>query len=521
MVALAGFWALAGCRPDTSTKSLFDANVAQEAAKKVAAKLKPPVRVLSIEITPSSLVLQAQDPSKPTHVDSYTYSVPSGMLGAFGADWVSGPEPVELNLINAKLEENLFNLDDVDLSRVAETAREAVERAALEDAGEVKSIRIQRRLYLLPAAHSGGVEWSLAISSGRESAGAIADAKGRIERMDLSQTRRAQTLNLLADGPRVAEGFARIREFFGPGAVLKRARISRGDISVIARKSGQPPQSAAAYRWNLNGLAESLEPLIAMPGKESHEEDFFAVDEPAWSKLTKLTAEAIEKTGIAQGRVGSVEVERTASAFAKRPVEWHIEVEPPGAVAIGASRDEGVAFFSAQGEFTRVALPKSRRAPKDFLAVETMRNALPAFRENFGPAARYMELLFDAGSCHLLAPGPKNPAQIQMFDYDQDHFSGMSGLDQTAFYKGFTNDWMFTLDELEKTVLPTLPERQKDALVRLHMPEGKLTRVTFHRHSPFYPGNKKLLIEIRATGKAGEGYVVFDNAGGVLDVITP
>ena len=56
------------------------------------------------------------------------------MLGAFGADWVSGPEPVELNLINAKLEENLFNLDDVDLSRVAETAREAVERAAIEDA---------------------------------------------------------------------------------------------------------------------------------------------------------------------------------------------------------------------------------------------------------------------------------------------------------------------------------------------------------------------------------------------------
>jgi hypothetical protein len=150
-----------------------------------------------------------------------------------------------------------------------------------------------------------------------------------------------------------------------------------------------------------------------------------------------------------------------------------------------------------------------------------MRNALPAFRGNFGPEARYMELLFDDRSCRILAPGPKNPEQIQAFSYDQDHFSGMSGMDQTAFYKGFTSDWMFTLDELEKTVLPKIAEREKDTLARLRMPEGKITRVTFHRHSPFYPKNQKLLIEIRATGKAGDGYVVYDDSGGVLDVITP
>jgi hypothetical protein len=180
-----------------------------------------------------------------------------------------------------------------------------------------------------------------------------------------------------------------------------------------------------------------------------------------------------------------------------------------------------VAYFSARGDLTRVELPKSRRVARDFLKVETMKSVLPAIRANFGPEGRYMELLFDDRACRILAPGPQKPEQIQAFSYDQDHFSGMSGLDQTAFYKGFTNEWMFTLDELEKTVLPTLAERQKDTLARLRMPDGKIMRVTFHRHSPFYPKNGKLLIEIRAAGKAGEGYVVYDAGGGVLDTIAP
>jgi len=521
VIAILGFCALSGCGPDAPSKSLFDVNVAQVAANKIMAKLKPPMRALSIEIMPSTMVLQAQDPSRPSHVDAYTYSIPSGTLGRLGVDWVSGPEPVELNLINAKLEENLFNLDEIDFSKVAATAHEAVERAALEDPGTVKRIRIQRRLYLLPTASSGAVQWSLEISSGRETAEGFADAKGRIERMDVSQTRRAQNLDLLSDGPRVTEALARIREFFGAGAVLKKATISRADVYVIARKSGEPAQSGVGYRWNLNGLAEGGGLLIPIPGRENHDEDFFTVDEVDWSKLTKLTAAAIEKTGIPGGHIARVEVERGASAFAKRPVEWQITVEPAGGSPIGMDRDQGVAHFSARGDLTRLELPKSRRVPKDFLAVETMRNALPAFRQNFGPDARYMELLFDDRRCNILAPGPKNPDKIQMFNYDQDHFSGMSGIDQTAFYKGFTTEWMFTLDELEKTVLPTLAQKQKDTLARLRMPEGKITRVTFHRHSPFYPQNKKLLIEIRATGKAGDGYVVYDEGGGVLGVVTP
>jgi hypothetical protein len=521
LTALLGVCALSGCDRDTASKSLFDANTAREGANKIIAKLKPPVRALSIQMTPSSLVLQAQDPSKPSHVDSYTYSIPSGTLGRLGVDWVSGPEPVELNLINASLEENLFDLDEVDFSSVAGTVHEAVQRAALEDPGAVTRIRIQRRLYLLPAARSGPVEWSLEIRSGRESAEAFADAKGRIGRMDLSQTRRAQTLDLLSDRPRVMEAFARIREFFGGGGVLKRARISRADVTITARKSGQPPQSAIPYRWNLNGLEVSPGPMVEIPGRESHEEDFFAVDDVDWSKLTNLTAASIEKTGIQGGRVSGIEVERVKSPFAKRPVEWAVTVEPAGGAPFGSDRENGVVFFGAQGDFTRVELPKSRRVSKDFLAVETMRNSLPAFRENFGPEARYMELLFDDRSCRILAPGPKNPDRIQAFSYDQDHFSGMSGLDQTAFYKGFTSDWMFTLDELEKAALPTLAERQNDTLARLGMADGKITRVTFHRHSPFYPGNKKLLIEIRAEGKTGDGYVVYDDGGSALDVIKP
>src|ERR1700689_1414025 len=53
LIALLGACVLSGCQRDTESKSLFDANAAQEGANKIMAKLKPPVRVLSIEMTPS------------------------------------------------------------------------------------------------------------------------------------------------------------------------------------------------------------------------------------------------------------------------------------------------------------------------------------------------------------------------------------------------------------------------------------------------------------------------------------
>jgi len=156
---------LAACSKKSPPPTLFESNVATAAAAQITAKLHPPVRVLQIEITPDSLSMQVQDPAAPTHVDEYGYS----RVGTS----VSGPTPVQLQLINPKLEENLFNLEDVNLAAVPEAVQEAIKQTALEGGGTVERIVIKRTLGIWPVPRNGDVQWTISVRSPRETASAL------------------------------------------------------------------------------------------------------------------------------------------------------------------------------------------------------------------------------------------------------------------------------------------------------------------------------------------------------------
>ena len=51
------------------------------------------------------------------------------------------------------------------------------------------------------------------------------------------------------------------------------------------------------------------------------------------------------------------------------------------------------------------------------------------------------------------------------------------------------------------------------------MTEGKIDRLTFFKQSPFYPGNKKLLLEIRCEGKGDNGRIVYEPGGTEFDLV--
>ena len=53
-------------------------------------------------------------------------------------------------------------------------------------------------------------------------------------------------------------------------------------------------------------------------------------------------------------------------------------------------------------------------------------------------------------------------------------------------------------------VLPNLAALQQKTLERLRLGEGAVQRVTFFRHSAFYPQNRKVLVEIRVENPKGE-----------------
>jgi hypothetical protein len=64
-----------------------------------------------------------------------------------------------------------------------------------------------------------------------------------------------------------------------------------------------------------------------------------------------------------------------------------------------------------------------------------------------------------------------------------------------------------------------LGELLQKTLDRLRLNEGKIDRLTFFKQSPFYPGNKKLLLEIRCQGKGDDGRIVYDPAGTEFDLV--
>src|SRR5438045_1379058 len=227
---------LAACTKKPSP-TLFESNAATAAGQEIAAKLPRPVRVLQIEITPYSLSMQVQDPTAPSHVDEYR-----SQAGIFSnRRSVSGPKAVQPQLINPKLEENLFNLGDVNLAAVPGAVEEAIKQTALEGGGAVERIEIKRSVGIFPVPENGDVQWTISVHSPRETASAYADAQGHVNRLDLSGTERAKNVDLTEGGPLFDQVLGRIRNTFsGNKPVFLKLDISPNKIWFLVRAT-EPP----------------------------------------------------------------------------------------------------------------------------------------------------------------------------------------------------------------------------------------------------------------------------------------
>jgi len=87
--------------------------------------------VLNFNMNVGGASLQVQDPAKPENVDQYNYRDGE----------VSAPIPVRLHLFGGKLEDSLFDWDQVAIDRIPELARVAMEKIPLEG-GKVRGARV-------------------------------------------------------------------------------------------------------------------------------------------------------------------------------------------------------------------------------------------------------------------------------------------------------------------------------------------------------------------------------------------
>jgi hypothetical protein len=496
-------------------KSLFEDKGVANAIGKLTEKMKAPVRVLVIEIKPTILTLQVQDPAAPTHINEYKYARRPGVLALLGDAAVSGPEPVKLSLINPRLEENLFTLTDVNFAAVPETIREALKRVKVEG-GVVEGITIRKQLLL---NQSGPVEWSIYVRSPRESATAYADAAGKIHRLDLRGTTRAETLDLLQGGEMLNEAIAQIREQFGASPVFTSFSISTKSVSFKMRNPKDRADVVGHY-WDINGIHQSTD--IMLPGIRKkmgqgvRDEQLFSINDVDWSRLPALRPIALEKAAVPGGRIQGIDLGRPETVGEAKPVRWNFTV---AAGLLG--QNTSVEFDAKSGALTRAISPKSRETVGNYFEPEAARRAIPVIGKELSRAVGYVDLTFSKENVSIKAPTREKPELIRQFFYKENEEVVEFGVPMPGnpLYKDFTKAWLFTLADLEPA-LPRLEELQRKTLERLGLSEGAVERMTFFRHSVFYPKNKKVLLEIRAANSKGEdGRVVYDLDGREIDVV--
>ncbi len=495
--------------------NLLEGKNAAEAVAKLSEKLKPPVRVFTIEIDTTSVRLQVQDPAAPTRINEYTYTLRSGADALRGAEAISGPTPVQLHLINPRLEENLFDLTNVNLAAVPETIREALRRAKVED-GAVREITIRRQVLL---NDSGPVQWEMSVRSPRESAVAYADAQGKIRRLDLSETTRARTMDLTQGGEMLIEAIGQIREQFGTSPVFKSFSISTRTVGIRIRDPKNPADDVGHY-WDINGIQKSTDGIPAeirrRMGESGRDEMFFSIEDVDWSRLPSLRPIALEKAAVPGGHISSIDVDRPSTEGDAKPVRWKFDVRA-GLMGEGTV----VEFDAKSGAFTRLNLPRDRQAAFNPVEPETARRAIAVIGRELSRAVGFVEIMLSREKASATGPLSENPDVIRQFFYTEN--DGLQpfgqGNPRNPFHQGFKKTWLFTVADLEP-VLPNLASLQQKTLERLRISEGAVQRVTFFRHSVFYPQNRKVLVEIRVENPKGEdGRVVYDLRGAVIDVV--
>ena len=513
---LAGLVLLSGCgvelNPDQHHVNLFEGTAVQEAITELSKRIGHPARALNVDITPLSLIVRVQDPAQPSHIDEYGFEhiYYHEFNDYIHSVHIYGPRPVQLTLINENLEENLFDLSEVNIAGTPEASKSAVDRTALEG-GAVAAIHIQRHLFLIPSAHCGDVEWEIQVKSDREYASAYADAKGRINRLNLDGTNRAKNLNLFADVKETQHIVGMMREVFGSAPGILKLHLNKNFLGFDARDP-QKPKRLMSFTANLNGVLMRGDAFNGGPGAPQLPNDrFFAVDDVDWSRIPEMIKQAQLKLAIPKGGLSAVTLGKPTFEGNAQALRWTVEIRD-------GEGENGEVEFDPKGALMQVKLPKSRHVSVNMFEPDGAGKAIQGIKKRFGPHAKLIELCFYEHRAMITASNPKEPGRLRDFLYDEDHFADFPGSDMTPFYRGFGSESFFDLDEIAAALSSKLAQMEKTTLERLKITEGKIEFITITKHPKMQPINRKVTVEIREESAGKNGWVTFDLQGNVVSV---
>lgn len=476
-------------------------------AKKAGGQMPP---VSRIEIGADRITVWTQSRTAAYYTDSWAIS--RFKLLVLDRDNIDGPAPTDGDSIVAKREGSFFDFASVPLDRLEATVAEAIGMAKMEQRPELTSLVIARQIGILPEPHYGDVRWTIGLATPRENATVYADIAGRVIGADLAGTTRAQRLNLIADDDwPMAEAQVDIAAVLG-GRPIKELRVYDTYVYFTAAHPTKA-DTTSDYSWNLGGVRQGIE----TPAFDFGDSVPFALTELDLSKLPRVKAAALAAFKSPGAKITYIEAEKPTDRAAAPQLVWSVDIQQ-------TDGEKGHVLLDASANVLEVVLPESRAtaAQGPWLAPETVLGTLGRLEKEFGPDAKFGEILINDTQGSVLVEDPQSPGSMASFIIDP----------QRIMRFGTPMPWEAELNEAKSFRLADLSSLDAAALEKyaaatldtMKLEGAAVFRYTFSRNTLLLaPEDTRLLLEIRAGKDDGwtSGWVTFELDGTVADRMLP
>jgi hypothetical protein len=365
---------------------------------------------------------------------------------------------------------------------------------------------------ILPQPAYGDIRWTIEVTSAHESATIYADARGAIYGADLSRTRRAKLLDLLAGDWPAADAQSQLQAVLGPRPIVHEIRIYDSYVFVEAEHPTDPEQ-VRSYSWDLSGVRRGIVDTPNLRMTMIADRLPFAFADADLTVLAKLREEAKQRLQMPQGKVTSISAAKPTTGIGEPALQWNVEVTD-------ADNAEGEVVADAEGAIVSVIVPAGRQPPIDWLAPEGVRGTLDRIAREFGPGARFTEIMIRDDGATIAAEDPRQPGAVAEFIVD----SGKIIRFGAPFDPYLAEGSAFTLDEAAAIDAPRLRAMMDETVRRMQLPDGRVFRVTLSRGNVFVQSARNLItveVRVEAADERRGGRVTFEPDGTVIDEVTP
>ena len=409
-----------------------------------------------------------------------------------------------------------FRLSDINLEKFDSVIEASIAHAQMENTPAVTSVEISRTISMLPESAYGEIRWTVSLRTSDESAVVYLSRDGEVIGADLSDTKRAEALDLYTtdDWP-MQEAQDALAAVLGSSRVHE-VRLYQNYIFLTA---DQPTDSGLErdYAWKLGGVTQGLVDTpnlvnLGMGGIVS-----FPFSEVDLTALPKVKAAAREAFAAPDAVITGMSAEKsTDTALGDLKVLWEVEFRQ-------ANGEEGDVLLDTLGNVVATHLPESRLPEVGpWLAPATVIDTLKRISETFGPEAKISEISINDTQASIDVEDPQAPGEIAHFLMDAREVSrfGMG-----SFFASLEPGKYFTPSDLAGLTAAQLEDMVKRTTDRLEMKGGEVFRYTFSRHALIMDeSDNRLMLEIRYGDQqigGDSGWMTFLMDGTQTDELVP